>query len=77
MSNEVTMKAIEELLDTTLDKKLEPILKTLTQHTAALAALMAEYKDRDDATAIAAFRFDRLEKWAQQVGSKIGVNLDL
>jgi hypothetical protein len=30
----------------------------------------------DDKT-ISAVRFDRLEKWAQQVGKKVGVKLEL
>jgi len=66
MSN-TTLEAIESLLDDKFDEKLKPVLKTLSQHTAALTQLLTEKKNRDDAKTVKENRLDYLEKWAKQV----------
>ena len=65
--SEVTLEAIEELLDGMFDKKLEPIQKVLVAHTAALEKLLTEKKNKDEEKIVSAERFDRLEHWAFQV----------
>jgi len=53
------------------------IKETLGLHTTALAGLATDVKTLLDEKTIAAARLERLEKWAQQAGEKIGVKLDL
>ena len=73
----VTLEAIGELFDQKMDEKLEPIKIVLAQHTAALEQLMSEKKTETNNETVSAHRFDRLELWAQQVGPKVGVKLEL
>lgn len=79
--SQVTLKAIEDLMDNMLDKKLdeklEPVIKTQKQHTAALAQLMTEKKAKDDSKTVTGDRLDNLEEWGQKVGDKVGVKLAL
>ena len=109
--SEITLRAIEQLLDKTLDDKFDEKLKPirtdisgirtglallatseelsnvstrlttiegiLNQHTTTLDAIAKDVPLLVDEKTIAAARLDRLEKWAQQVGEKIGVKLDL
>ena len=72
MSN-VTLEAIEGLLDDKLDEKLKPVLQTLAQHTAALAQLLTEKKKKDDNKTVGDDRLEYLEKWAKQVSQKFGI----
>ena len=78
---EITLKAIEQLLDAKLDEKLDaklaPIQKTLNQHTTMLDGLAKDVKTLLDEKTITVHRFERLEHWAQQVGQKLGIKLDL
>lgn len=75
--SDVTLKAIEELLDNMFDKKLEPIQKTLDAHTAALEQVLTEKKNREDEKIVNAHRFERLEQWATLAGKKLGIKLEL
>jgi hypothetical protein len=76
--SEVTLKAIEDLLDSKLDEKFEeklkPMYKTLEAHTTMLEQIITEKKNKDDNTTVAVYRFDRLETWAKKVGEKIGIS---
>lgn len=78
---EVTLKAIEDLMDGMLDKKLdeklEPIKKTLNSHSESLALLLSERKNKEDNKIVDSHRLDRLEKWGKQVGNKVQVRLEL
>lgn len=60
--SEVTLKAIEELMDGMLDKKLEPIKQVQAEHTASLELLLSERNKKDNNNLIAEHRLDRLEK---------------
>jgi hypothetical protein len=79
MSN-VTLVAIEELMDNILDKKLdeklEPIKKVQAQHTASLELLLSERGKKDDNHIVVSHRLDRLEKWGKKVGEKVDLKLD-
>ena len=101
---ELTLKALEHLLDKKLDEKLDAKLqpikavmanlatneelqsinKTLAQHTqllnrhtTLLDSLGTDVKTLLDEKTITVHRFDRLEHWAQQVGKKLGIKLEL
>ncbi len=78
---EVTLKAIEDLLDLKLDEKLDaklaPIQQSQRDHTTALDNIAKDVKLLLDEKTISAARIDRLEKWAHEAGEKIGVQLDL
>lgn len=79
--SDVTLEAIEHLLDSKLEEKLEeklgPIKATLAQHTGQLEQLITERKVRDENKAVETFRVDRLEIWAQKAGDTIWVKIDL
>ena len=78
---EITLKAIEDLLDLKLDEKfdakLAPVQKTLNQHTGVLDGIAKNVKTMMDEKTIAADRVGRLEHWAQQVGEQLGIRLEL
>ncbi len=78
---EVTLDAIDHLLDFKLDEKLDaklaPIHNTLNQHTTALAALTTDVKTLLNEKTVSAERFDRLEHWAERAGKTLNINLDL
>ena len=75
--SEVTLKAIEDLLDDKFDKKLEPIKKILDQHTTALDTLLTERKNKGEAKIVLGERIDRLEKWGVKAGEKLEIKLEL
>jgi cob(I)alamin adenosyltransferase len=79
--SEITLEAIEQLLDVKLDEKfdakLAPIQKTLDDHTAALASLATDVKTLLQEKTVSAERFERLEHWAQQVGERLGTKLEI
>ena len=75
--SKLTLEAIEELFDKKMDEKLEPIKTTQAQHTAALEKLLTEKEIKTNNETVSAYRFDRLEHWAEEVGEKIGVKLEL
>ena len=79
--SDVTLKAIEDLMDNVLDKKLDeklaPIKATLKSHTESLEVLMSEKKNKEDGQNVTDHRLDRLENWGKKVGSTVGVNLEL
>lgn len=80
MSN-VTLEAIEHLLDSKLDEKLDeklaPIHETLRQHTAALEKLTSEKHIKDTNHNVSTSRINRLEDWGKQVGKKVKIPLEL
>ena len=71
---EITLKAIEELVERVFDKKLEPIKTTLESHTTSLEQLVMKKNLKDQEKTVAVYRFDRLEKWAKRVGEKLGIS---
>jgi hypothetical protein len=79
MSN-VTLEGIANLLAV----ELKPIKATLAEHTkilnthtAALDGLAKDVKILLDDKTVSAARFDRLEHWAQLVGQKLDIKLEL
>ena len=70
------LKPVNERLD-----KVESMLGTIetiqNQHTAALTQLLTEKKNKEEEKLVSAERVDRLEHWAQQVGLKLGIKLEL
>ena len=78
---EITLKAIEQLLDVKLDEKLDaklaPIRETLNQHTTALDSLAKDVKTLLGEKTVSAERFERLEHWAQRVGERLGIKLEV
>jgi hypothetical protein len=78
---EVTLKAIEDLLDNKLDEKLDaklaPLEHTLDSHTTSLDAIAKDVKVLLQAKIVSEYRLERIEHWAQQVGSKLGIKLEL
>ena len=75
--SKVTLEAIEQLFDQKMDEKFEPFRDILSHHTAALEQLLTERKNKEDNTTVAAHRVERLEHWAQDVGPKVGIKLEL
>jgi hypothetical protein len=73
----VTLEAIEQLLDSKLDEKfdakLKPIKQTLDGHTGSLADLATDVKKVLDEKTVAAERLDYLEQWAKQASQKLGI----
>jgi hypothetical protein len=77
---EVTLSAIEQLLDLKLEPiniKLTAIEEIVSGHTATLDALARDVKVLRDEKAISVTRFERLEHWAHQVGEKLGIKLEV
>jgi hypothetical protein len=78
---ELTLKAIEDLLDLKLDEKfdvkLAPIQKTLGQHTTMLDGLAKDVKKVLDEKTVTEHRLERLEDWGQKVGKKLEIKLEL
>jgi hypothetical protein len=94
--SELTLKAIEQMLDAKLQPikagmahlatsqelaelkaDLEGVKITQARHTTSLELLLTKKKIKDDETTIAASRVDRLEHWAQLVGQKLDIKLEL
>ncbi len=86
MSN-ITLEGIaavvrEELkpLNKRLEKvevRLGAIETTQIKHTTALDSLLIKKKTKDEEKLVSSERFERLENWAQQVGLKLGIKLEL
>ena len=82
--SEITVEAIAKAMETVLRDELEPIKTTLANmeetgnhHTTLLDGIAKDVKTLLDEKAISAKRFERLETWAQAVGEKIGIKLEL
>jgi uncharacterized FlgJ-related protein len=82
--SEITLEGIAKTVEALLKQELDPIKETLAKHTellnshtASLEKLLTKKKSKDDENTVAVSRFDRLEKWAQLAGEKIGVKLEL
>jgi hypothetical protein len=86
MSN-ITIEGIAQVIKTELDpvntklSSMEGTLaqhtKTLDTHTKALDILLTASKNKTDANTVSSDRFSRLERWAEQVGQKLGIKLEL
>ena len=77
---EISIKAIEDLLDNKLDekldKKLDPIIALQKQHTTALANIATDVKVLLQAKIVSEYRLEKIEHWAEQVGDKLGIKLE-
>ena len=62
---------------TAVEETLAQHTETLSTHTQSLAALLTKKKTREDEKTVSVARFDRLEKWAGQVGVQLGIKLEL
>jgi len=79
MSN-ITLEGIATLLEQELKPlktDIADIKKTQNQHTTMLDGLAKDVKTLLDEKTITTHRFERLENWAQQVGLKLGIKLEL
>ncbi len=56
---------------------IEALQETLDSHTTMLDHLLTAKKNKAEEKTISAARFDRLEKWAEQVGQKLDIKLEL
>ena len=70
------LKPVNEKLHS-MDTRLTAVEKTLNQHTTMLDSLTKDVKILLDEKTVSAHRVERLEQWAQQVGPKVGVKLEL
>ncbi len=78
--SEVTLEGIATLIHEELkpvNTRLENIEKTLNQHTDALSGLATDVKTLLGEKDGSVERFERLERWAEQVGQKLGIKLEL
>ena len=79
MSN-VTLEGIANLLKEELKPiniNLAAIEETVNNHTTVLDGLAKDVKKLLDDKTVSAARFDRLEHWAQLVGQKLDIKLEL
>lgn len=67
-----TQESVNELAG-----KLATVETTLASHTTSLDGLAKGVKKVLDEKTISVARFDRLEHWAQLVGAKLGIKLEL
>lgn len=83
--SEVTLKAIEQLLDLKLDEKLDkkldeklaPISKIQVQHSGQLDGIAKDVKTLLEEKPVTGRRLDRLENWGEKVGLDTGIKLEL
>jgi tRNA threonylcarbamoyladenosine modification (KEOPS) complex Pcc1 subunit len=82
--SEITLEGIAAVIHEELTMELNPIKErlgnveqTLAQHTTVLDSIAKDLKTLKDEKTIAASRLDRLEHWAQQVGRKLGIELEV
>ena len=79
MSN-VTLEGIAALLKEELapvNNRLDAIEQTQAQHTAALVEIASDVKTLLDHKTVTDHRLERIEHWAQEVGPKVGVRIEL
>jgi C4-type Zn-finger protein len=67
-----TQESVNELA--TRITTMEGVLNT---HTTALQQLVSKKKTKENEDTVSLQRFKRLEDWAQKVGDKLGVKLEL
>ena len=72
MAHLATQESVDELTKTVAN-----IEKTVSGHTTSLDKLLTAKKNKTDEIIVSAARFDRLEHWAQLVGQKLGIKLEL
>lgn len=78
--SDITLQNIAELLKhelSPINKRLSSIEKTLEVHTRALDTLLKARKEYQEEKSVSIERFKRLENWAEQVGQKLGIKLEL
>ena len=67
-----TQDSVDELVG-----RLTTVETTLASHTTTLDGLAKDVKKLLDEKTVSVARFDRLEHWAQLVGEKVGLKLEL
>jgi hypothetical protein len=67
-----TQDSVDELVG-----RLTTVETTLANHTTTLDGLAKDVKKLLDEKTVSVARFDRLEHWAQLVGEKVGLKLEL
>ena len=79
--SEVTLKAIEELLDLKLDEKfdakLEPIQKILNQHSLSLDLIVKQTADWNAEMAVMRERMRRYEEAMKLLAKKMNLAVDI
>jgi hypothetical protein len=82
--SEITLENIAKTMEAVLKQEIEPINtrldnieKTQALHSASLEQLITEKKGREDNDKVSTHRFDRLEKWAKEVGNKVDIKIEL
>ena len=60
-----------------LIKTVAEVKKIVDVHTTALDTLLTASKNKADAGTVSSERFERIERWAGQVGQKLGIKLEL
>lgn len=78
--SEVTLQAIEKLLDHKLEPintKLLAIEETVSNHTTLLDGITKDVKTLIDEKIITTSRLDRLEDWGQKAGKKLEIKLEV
>ena len=81
---QITLEAIENLLDVKLEEKLEqkleqklqPIRQTLGEHSVMLDLIARSVKNLEEGLSVTNSRVDRLENWAGKVGNKVKIKLE-
>ena len=71
----LTVNTSEDVKD--LTTRLTAVEENQATHSTVLNGIAKDVKTLLDEKTIYAARFDRLEHWAQQVGTKIGIKLEL
>jgi hypothetical protein len=67
-----TQESVDELA-----KTVAQVQMTVNGHTSALDQILKKKQSKEDNRTVSVARFDRLEHWAQQVGKKLGITLEL
>ncbi len=76
MQNLPSQVALQKTADE-INEKLEKVESALDIHTKALDRLLKDLEKREQEKDVSLQRLDRLEHWAQQVGEKLGVRIEL
>jgi hypothetical protein len=81
MPKNVTMEAIEDLFNDTLDKKFDeklgPVIKTQREHSTALEELLLDKKKRGENQQVHDYRVENLEGWAGKAGKKLDIKFEV
>jgi hypothetical protein len=78
--SDVTLEAIERLLDLKLDEKfdikLAPLQRILDEHTLVLDQIVKQTKDWNAEMAVMRNRMERYEKFLKQLALKLNLDIE-